>query len=114
MLSTTSPSLTTIALLLIIFFISLRLLDMLWRAFMFWIRLATRIVFWGSIAILGCWIWARGPEGVIEDIGGMMTTWRGELDKVNERVEYAKMFSSQMGNGAKAKREGQWDRKRGW
>jgi hypothetical protein len=112
MLSTTSPSLTTIALLLIIFFISLRLLDMLWRALMFWVRLAVRIVFWGSIVIMGCWVWARGPEGVIEDIAGVATHWRGEFDKVNEKVEYAKKFSNQMGNGARAKREGNW--RGGW
>jgi hypothetical protein len=81
---------------------------------MFWVRLATKIVFWGSIVILGCWIWARGPEGVVEDVSGFASVWKGELDKVNERVEYAKKFSNQMGNGAKARREGQWDKKRGW
>lgn len=108
-LTKTSPSLTTVALLLIILLISLKILDMLWRAVLFWLNLATKILFWGGMAVMACWIYARGPEGVVQDIANFAGTWRGELGRAQEKAEYAKIFHKQMGGGARARREGQWN-----
>jgi len=107
-LTQTSPSLTTIALLLIIILLSLKLLDMLWRAVVFWIQLATRIIFWGFIVAFGCWVWIRGPEGVIEDASVFIGTWKGELHDHQKNAEYRRLLYQQKTPGARAKREGRW------
>jgi hypothetical protein len=53
----TQPDVATILALLAIFFISLKILDMMYRAVMFWINMAIRLVFWGSIVVLGSEAW---------------------------------------------------------
>jgi len=117
-LTRTSPSLTTIALLLIVLLISLKLLNMLVQAVMFWVRMAVRILFVSAIFFVGCWIWARGPEGVIEDATGVVQYWKGEFREQKDKLQYAQKFYDQVGRGAaggRAGREGQWNgRGRGW
>lgn len=93
------PDLATIALLLIIFFLSLKLLDMLWQAVMFWLRLVRRIVFWGGLALLGLWMYNRGPEGAMEDIGYWFDVWAGEYRYWKEQAETARMVRDRVGNG---------------
>ncbi|KAF2430600.1 hypothetical protein EJ08DRAFT_239079 [Tothia fuscella] len=110
----TSPSLATVALLLIIFLISLKILDMLWRAVVFWVKLATRIVFWGGIAVLGCWVYVRGVEGVVEDVGSAVGKWRGEYDRYSRLAGDAKVLHQRGGGGARGRREGAWGGGRRW
>jgi len=79
----------SIALLLVILFVSLKLLDMAWRAMVFWFNLAAKIVFWGSMVILVTWIWTRGPEGFMDDVQDLVAFWSKEYHdlKVRARVE---------------------------
>ncbi|KAF2401067.1 hypothetical protein EJ06DRAFT_555699 [Trichodelitschia bisporula] len=83
-LANTSPSLTTVALLLIILFLSLKLLDMLYRAVMFWVRLALRVLFWGTIIGVGLWLWTRGADGVGDDLSEVQRVWGVEYDRARE------------------------------
>lgn len=87
---TQKPDLATLALLLVIIFLSLKILNMLVSTIMFWIRLASKVVFWGSLAILGLWMWTRGPEGVMEDVGHWSGIWAAEYkhftDSANQNM----------------------------
>lgn len=88
---TQKPDLATIALLLVIFFISLKILNMLWQAVMFWVRLASRVVFWGGAVVIGFWLYTRGPEGVVEDCGYWVRAWGQEYQYWKEQEEGARM-----------------------
>ncbi|RYO29253.1 hypothetical protein AA0111_g6279 [Alternaria arborescens] len=57
----TQPDVASILALLAIFFISLKILDMMYRAVIFWVNLALRLVFWGGILVVGFWVYNRGP-----------------------------------------------------
>jgi hypothetical protein len=73
---------------------------------MFWINMFIRLVFWGSIVVLGLWVYNRGPEGFIEDISGLAEYWMGEYEKYSSEV---KDFSEKSQIKMKAEQ-----RRRGW
>ena len=79
----------SIALLLVILFVSLKLLDMAWRAMVFWLNLAAKIVFWASMVMLVTWIWTRGPDGFMGDMQDLVAFWSKEYHdtKMRARVE---------------------------
>ncbi|OAK98682.1 hypothetical protein IQ06DRAFT_327227 [Phaeosphaeriaceae sp. SRC1lsM3a] len=104
----TQPDIATILALLAIFFISLKILDMAYRAVMFWVNMVIRLVIWGSIVVLGMWIWNRGPEGFYEDICGLGEFWMGEYEKYSGEV---KSFREQDKGQINMKAE---QRRRGW
>ena len=85
------PDLATIALLLLILFVSLKILNMLYQTFIFWLRLGVRILFWGSLAALGVWMYSRGPEGVLEDVQYWFDVWNQEHVYWKEREKVARM-----------------------
>jgi hypothetical protein len=74
------PDLASIALLLIILWLSMKILGIVYNAVMFWVVLIARIVFWGSLIVGGIYVWNRGPDGVIEDISTAYGIWMGEYD----------------------------------
>jgi hypothetical protein len=83
----TQPDVASILALLAVLFISLKILDMMYRAVMFWVNMVIRLAFWGSILVLGLWVWNRGPEGFIEDITGLAEHWMGEYEKYSSEVK---------------------------
>jgi hypothetical protein len=90
------PDLATIALLLVILFVSLKLLNMLYQTLIFWIRMAWRLVFWGGLVVLGLWMYNRGPEGVGEDIQYWTEVWMQEREHwKNENVRVARVRMQQ-------------------
>ncbi|GAB7350825.1 hypothetical protein MBLNU459_g1359t1 [Dothideomycetes sp. NU459] len=100
------PDLATIALMLLILFLSLKLLNMLWQAVMFWVRLATRIVFWGGLIVLGFWLANRGAEGAMEDVGYWTGVWKSNYEHWKDQAESAKLVRDNLGTGGA--------RRRGW
>ena len=85
------PDLATIALLLIIFFVSLKILNMLFQTLVFWFRLARKVVFWGGLVAFAVWMYARGPDGIMEDMGYWWQVWNQEHDYWREREKAARM-----------------------
>ncbi|KAK0247265.1 hypothetical protein LTR91_024813 [Friedmanniomyces endolithicus] len=79
------PDLATLALLLVIVLVSLKIVDMLWQTLLFWVRLVRRLVFWGGAVGLALWLWTRGPVGVVEDVGFWVGAWRVEYAGWKER-----------------------------
>lgn len=96
--SKTSPSLTSLVLLLIILFLSLRILGMLWRAFIFWVSLAIKAVVGLSIAFLAVWIFTRGPEGFVEDIQEVGSYWMQEYDRYSRQAGLVHQWGADLSN----------------
>jgi hypothetical protein len=90
--SSTSPSLGSIALLLIILFLSLKILGMLYRAVMFWVFLAARVLFVGTGVFLAVWMWNRGPEGAWTDVHYWSGYWTGEYQRWERQAQRASGF----------------------
>ncbi|KAH7114498.1 nuclear pore assembly and biogenesis-domain-containing protein [Dendryphion nanum] len=84
---TTSPDVTTLLLLAITLFLSFKILDMAYRAVMFWVRLVVRVAFYGSIVGVGLWVYSRGVDGFVEDVGGLMGFWAGEYERFSGDVK---------------------------
>ncbi|KXT04404.1 hypothetical protein AC578_3567 [Pseudocercospora eumusae] len=89
------PDLATIALLLIILFISLKILNMLFQTVMFWFRMARRLVFWGGLVGLAVWMYTRGPEGAAADLQYWYETWMGEYQHWKEQERVARLMQQQ-------------------
>lgn len=103
------PDLATIALLLVVIFVSLKILDILWQTLMFWLRMVRRVLFWGTLVVLAVWMWSRGPAGVMEDVGYWVETWKKEKDHWTERERMARMAGQrQAGLGAGRVGNGGW------
>jgi hypothetical protein len=81
------PDLTKIALMLVILYISLKLVNMLVQSVLFWVRLAFRITFWGGLVVLAFWLSQRGVDGAAEDVGYWYRMWKGELDYYKSQAE---------------------------
>lgn len=59
----------------------------MYRAIMFWVNMAIRLAFWGSIAVLGVWVYNRGVDGFVEDAGGLIEHWMGEYERFSGEVK---------------------------
>ncbi|KAF2202689.1 hypothetical protein GQ43DRAFT_430519 [Delitschia confertaspora ATCC 74209] len=84
---TTQPDLASVLLLLALLFLSFKVLDMAYRAVIFWVRLAVRLTFWGGLGVIGLWVWSRGMEGAIEDAQMMAQYWWGQFQEFQGDVE---------------------------
>ncbi|OAL50645.1 hypothetical protein IQ07DRAFT_587303 [Pyrenochaeta sp. DS3sAY3a] len=105
----TQPDVASILALLAILFISLKILDMMYRAVMFWVTMALRLVFWGAILALGFWIWNRGPDGFVEDVQDLGEYWVGEYDKYSGEVKaFQQQKESQLRQQAGKKKGRGW------
>ncbi|ORX93178.1 nuclear pore assembly and biogenesis-domain-containing protein [Clohesyomyces aquaticus] len=99
---TTQPDLATILTLAVVLLISFKILDMAYRAVMFWINLVFRLVMWGSVATIGLWIWHRGVDGFIDDVQGLVEFWKDRYDEYSGEVsKFQKQQEVRMGGGAK-------------
>ncbi|RYN61251.1 hypothetical protein AA0118_g5986 [Alternaria tenuissima] len=108
----TQPDVASILALLAIFFISLKILDMMYRAVIFWVNLALRLVFWGGILVVGFWVYNRGPEGFVEDVQGLVECWLGQYEMYSQEV---KGFQQQKEDQIRMKASAQQQQKRrGW
>ncbi|KAL5116769.1 hypothetical protein ACEQ8H_005381 [Pleosporales sp. CAS-2024a] len=83
----TQPDVASILALVVILFISLKMLDMMYRAVLFWINMAIRLLMWGSILVLGMWVYQRGVDGFVDDVSGLAEYWMGEYAKYSSEVQ---------------------------
>lgn len=98
------PDLATIALLLVIILVSLKILDMLWQTLLFWIRMLRKVVFWGGLVALALWMYTRGPEGVAADVQYWYENWNKEYHYWKEQERIARLLHQQQGQ----RRAGGW------
>ncbi|KAI9811929.1 MAG: hypothetical protein M1832_000671, partial [Thelocarpon impressellum] len=62
-------NLTSVVITLIALFISLKLLNALRRLVWSWLILLLRVGFWGAVLLGGIYVWGRGPDRVVGDMG---------------------------------------------
>ncbi|KAL8929816.1 MAG: hypothetical protein Q9208_000960 [Pyrenodesmia sp. 3 TL-2023] len=86
---TEQPSLTSLALLAILLVVSLKVLDMLRRTVIYWISMAIRLAMYATMAVIGMWIYQRGLEQSLEDLGWIVGLLAG-LGEQGERVGHAR------------------------
>jgi len=111
---TTQPDLASVLLLLALLFISFRILDMAYRAFLFWVRLAFQVLLWGSIAGLGLWMYTKGVDGVVEDAQNLGSFFAGQYEKYRLEFEAERMAGGQGPYGAYGGAYGHPMGARGW
>ncbi|KAL9084681.1 MAG: hypothetical protein Q9159_005111 [Coniocarpon cinnabarinum] len=69
------PDLATVAILVVILFVSLKILNMLYQTVIWWISLFLRLAFWTVILSVGLWIWQRGFGGAMTDAEAWKDEW---------------------------------------
>ena len=84
-----TPDIAALALLAFVLLVSLKLLDMLRRQIMYWISMAIRLAMWAGVALLGVYVYHRGVEQSIEDLGWILG-YLSELGDQGERIGQAR------------------------
>lgn len=100
-----SPGIITVGILLLFLLITMQILNFIRRVMMFWLRLVTRIMFWGGVVLLGAAVWQRGVGQSVEDIAD----WGRELSEVWWR-EYRRWegYQNQAQRGGRSSTHGRW------
>jgi hypothetical protein len=80
------PDLVQILILAVILFISLKVLDYARRLIMFWVVLAFRLVFWGSLLGLGLYVYRVGVENAGRDLGWVCGVVMGFVEDFQARA----------------------------
>lgn len=84
--------------------VSLKILNILYRAVMFWITLALRLVFWGTVVVVGLYVWSRGWEQATQDCVVWARywgdVWQSEYERYQEQVEVARAYQQQQAQAA--------------
>ncbi|MCJ1475910.1 hypothetical protein MMC13_004574 [Lambiella insularis] len=106
-----TPDLATLAVLAIVLFLSLKVLDILRRQIMYWMSLALRLLLWASVGLIGFYVYQRGGEQSLEDLGWILGFFAG-LEDEGERIGKTK-GRQKMGDAKRAASAGQRRRTRG-
>ncbi|KAF2638088.1 hypothetical protein P280DRAFT_90781 [Massarina eburnea CBS 473.64] len=83
----TQPDIASAILLLILLLSSLKILNMAYRAVMFWLWLAVQLTLLGGILLIGTWAWKKGAEGVVSDVQELVRFWWGQYEMFSGEVE---------------------------
>jgi hypothetical protein len=75
------PDVFSILALLAIFFISLKIVGMMYRWVMFWVTMVLQLVMWAAMVGVGLWVWNRGVDGFLGDVKDLGMYWLGEYEK---------------------------------
>lgn len=93
------PDLISVLLLAIILLISLKILDYARRMVVFWVTLAFRLVFWGSVLGLGWYVWRVGVENAGRDLGWVWGVVEGFVEDFQGRAAAAASSTGGGGGG---------------
>ena len=96
-----TPDLATLALLAILLFMSLKLLNMLRRQVMYWISLGFRLALWTGIGLIGFYVYQRGLDQSLKDLGWLLG-FLAQLGDEGEKIGQTKA----RGKAADARRAG--------
>ncbi|XPS75163.1 hypothetical protein M3J09_007270 [Ascochyta lentis] len=83
----TQPDAASILVVVAALFISFKILDMMYRAVLFWVNLVFRLVLWGGIGLIGLWVYNRGVDGFVQDVQDLAQKWAGEYEKYSGEVK---------------------------
>ncbi|KAI4248127.1 MAG: hypothetical protein L6R40_001216 [Gallowayella cf. fulva] len=86
---TEQPSLASLALLAVLLLVSLKVMDMLRRTIIAWIAFAVRMIVYAGVMLMGLWVYQRGFEQSLEDVGWIVGLFAG-LGEQGEKVGQAR------------------------
>ena len=84
-----NPDIWTLVVLAIVLFISMKALDILRRQIIYMISVTLRLLLWGTVALVGFYVYQRGVEQTLEDAGWLMGFLNGLGDE-GEKIGKAK------------------------
>lgn len=87
LLTSSTPDLVTVFLLLLILFLSLKILDYTRRMVLFWVWLVFRVVFWGVILAVGYWVYSVGVERAGTEAGRAFGVVKGAWREFERGVD---------------------------
>lgn len=85
MLSPDAPDIATLALLAVIFLVSLKILDIVRNTILSWIKMILRLGVWALVAAVGLYVWLNGIEQSMESLGWVLGYMAG-LENEGERI----------------------------
>ncbi|KAK7532657.1 hypothetical protein IWX49DRAFT_590205 [Phyllosticta citricarpa] len=92
----TNPDLASIALLLIILWLSLQVLKMLYGVVVFWITLAMRLLVAAAVVATALYVWNNGAEQTLADAARWgaywVDVWKGEYGRFQAQEQTARAF----------------------
>lgn len=83
----TEPDAASILVVVAALFISFKILDMMYRAVLFWVNLVFRLVLWAGVGLIGLWVYNRGVDGFVQDVQDLAARWAGEYEKYSGEVK---------------------------
>jgi hypothetical protein len=104
----------TLALLALVLFVSLKVLDILRRQIVYWISVAVRLSMWVAVAVVGFYVYQRGLEQSLEDVGWVIGLLAGlgdegeKIGKAKGRQKMADAKRAQAGGPRGRTRGGGW------
>ncbi|KAF7525939.1 hypothetical protein PCG10_004447 [Penicillium crustosum] len=87
--SSSIPDLLSVFILLIILFVSVKILGYAYRVVMFWVTLAFRLAFWGTIIGIGYYVYSVGVENASRDFGWLSGVIYGFVNDFQEKSKIA-------------------------
>ena len=106
-----APDIATIIVLIILAYISLKVLDILRRQIVYWISVSLKLILWASVAFIGYYVYQRGVDQSLEDFGWVLGFFAG-LEDEGERIGQTK-GRAKMAQARKAERRAPRGRTRG-
>ena len=106
-----APDIVTVVVLVLVAWISLRVLDILRRQIVYWISVALKLLLWAAVALIGFYVYQRGVEQSLEDFGWVLGYFAG-LENEGERLGQTK-GKAKMNQARKSERGAPRGRTRG-
>jgi len=111
LLTSSTPDLVTVLLLLLLLYISLRILDYARRVIMFWVFLILRLAFWGLVIGGGIYVYNVGPDKVFRDFGWFWEALQGVIENLSssamsdttQQAQYDRRYTYETGYQTKGK-----------
>ncbi|MCJ1394036.1 hypothetical protein MMC18_006914 [Xylographa bjoerkii] len=106
-----APDIATLVVLIILAYISMKVLDILRRQIIYWISVTLKLLLWASLALIGFYVYQRGIEQSLEDLGWVLGYFAA-LEDEGERLGQTK-GNSKMAQARRAERQAPRGRTRG-
>lgn len=102
-----TPDLASVIVLVVVLFLSFKILDYTRRAVMFWVWLTMKMAWWFTIFSLGIYMYNAGWEKVARDLGFVFNFLVGLLEQFGHNLEES---TARAADGSSGQRQAGWRR----
>ena len=75
----------SLVLLLLVVLVSVKVAAVVRRVVAYWVALGMRVAGWGVVGLVGWWVWQRGVEASLEDLGWLFGLLSGGVEEAGRR-----------------------------